>query len=174
LTPLCELALKYGTDKYPWYTPFYDSLLRDRRDSVRRVLEIGIGTIEAMSHVPDYKPGASLRMWRDYFPNAEIQGIDVDERVLFSEDRITTGLSVAIEDNTSPFDLIVDDASHLERHQIHSVNSFIPFVQPDGFYIIEDVNDPKALSPYLPAPHFSVSCIAPDSRLVGQCIVIPR
>jgi hypothetical protein len=173
MTPLCELALKYGTDKYPWYTPFYDSLLRDRRDSVRRVLEIGIGTPEAMSHVPNYKPGASLRMWRDYFPEASIIGVDIDDRVMFREDRITThfrGYAPASLD----FDLIIDDGSHQAEDQIRDAKDLISRVMRGGYYIIEDVNDPKALSPYLPAPHFSVSCIAPDSRLVGQCIVIPR
>src|SRR6185369_15852500 len=114
MTPLCELAQKYGTDKYPWYTPFYDLLLRDRRDSVRRVLEIGIGTPEAMSHVPNYKPGASLRMWRDYFPNAAIVGIDIVPSVCFRDVRIVTGIRIIPE----IYDLIVDDGSHEPEDQI--------------------------------------------------------
>src|SRR3546814_2496627 len=36
------------------------------------------------------KPGASLRVWRDYFPKAEIVGFDIDENILFQEDRIRT------------------------------------------------------------------------------------
>ena len=36
------------------------------------------------------QPGASLRMWKDYFPNASIFGCDIDRDVLFSEERIKT------------------------------------------------------------------------------------
>ena len=35
------------------------------------------------------KPGASLRVWRDYFYNAEIYGADID-KTNFSEKRIKT------------------------------------------------------------------------------------
>jgi len=51
MTELCQLATKYGTDKAGWYTPVYDLLLSGRRQQVKNVLEIGIGTVEAMSHV---------------------------------------------------------------------------------------------------------------------------
>jgi hypothetical protein len=34
-------------------------------------------------------PGASLRAWRDYFPNAEIYGADIDREILFEEERIS-------------------------------------------------------------------------------------
>ena len=33
---------------------------------------------------------ASLYMWQEYFPNAEIFGADVDKRILFNEGRIKT------------------------------------------------------------------------------------
>ena len=36
------------------------------------------------------KPGASLRVWRDYFPNAIIYGADIDKDILFAEERIKT------------------------------------------------------------------------------------
>ncbi len=82
LTDLCHLAEYYGTDKLGVYTPFYDLLFRDRREKVFKVLEIGIGTIKAMAHVKGYKAGASLRMWRDYFINAEILGLDNDNAAI--------------------------------------------------------------------------------------------
>jgi hypothetical protein len=37
------------------------------------------------------KPGASLYVWRDFFPNAYIFGADIDKEVLFNDKRITTG-----------------------------------------------------------------------------------
>ena len=86
MTRLCELAEKYGSDKTPsifhGYTPFYDELLKDR--DVKRVLEIGIGNVACMNHVKDYKPGASLRMWRDYFPKNFLR-VDNDPGVLFND-----------------------------------------------------------------------------------------
>ena len=43
------------------------------------MLEIGIGNVACMNHVKDYKPGASLRMWRDYFLEADdLRGTDSD------------------------------------------------------------------------------------------------
>ena len=36
------------------------------------------------------KPGASLKVWKDYFVNAQIFGADIDRNILFKEDRIET------------------------------------------------------------------------------------
>ena len=36
------------------------------------------------------KPGASLKVWKDYFKNAKIFGADIDKRILFQEERINT------------------------------------------------------------------------------------
>jgi hypothetical protein len=57
-----------------------------RRELVQKVLEIGVGTKASMGE--NYRPGSSLRMWRDFFPNAEIYGLDVDRSVLFVDERI--------------------------------------------------------------------------------------
>src|SRR6266481_3140055 len=82
MSKLCDLARKYGTDKADYYTKFYSLLLEHKRETARAVLEIGIGTPGAMSHVPNYKPGASLRMWQEYFPDAHIYGADKDREAL--------------------------------------------------------------------------------------------
>ena len=52
------------------------------------IFEVGLGTnnVDVPSNMgKDGKPGASLRAWRDYFPNA-----DIDTRILFKEDKIQT------------------------------------------------------------------------------------
>ena len=103
LARLCDL---YGSDKgeiatsghpYPWashsYSDLYELMFALRRSDVRRVLECGLGTNNpalASSMGAKGRPGASLRVWRDYFPNAEIVGIDIDGDVLFIEERIAT------------------------------------------------------------------------------------
>ena len=153
---LSTIAFKYGSDKCPAighrYTPEYHRLLEPMRASARLVLEIGIGNAPLMvplvgSH---YKPGASQRMWRDYFPNARIGGCDILRNVLFSEDRIQTFYadqsdaasltSLVVNDiRATQIDLIIDDGSHKKEHQIISFKTLWPYVCHDGFYIIEDV-----------------------------------
>jgi hypothetical protein len=120
MTELCKLAEKYGTDKLGAYTRFYGWFLKPFRESVRKVLEIGIGNVADMKHVPGYQPGASLRMWRDFFPNAAIHGIDIDPEVLMHDERIETFLVSQINPHQlaafgkehGPFDLIIDDGDH--------------------------------------------------------------
>jgi hypothetical protein len=156
---LSSLATKYGTDKAGCYAGLYDRLLRHQRYQVTNVLEIGIGTPALMSHVQDYRPGASLRMWEEYFPNARIVGWDNTPSVLFNEGRIQTRLV----DQTCPpqmlqavdcaFDLIVDDGSHKPEDQIRTALTLMPYVVPGGLYIIEDVNELQRVSKALPFEH---------------------
>src|ERR1035437_10277184 len=149
MTILCELAKKYRTDKLSKhnYTPIYFDMLKDRRESTKRVLEIGIGN-------EDYAAGglaigASLRMWEEFFPNAEIIGFDFDPKSMVNEGRI---LSVQCDQGSESslkeaiaivgegtFDLIVDDGSHMPDHQMLTAQMLLPLLSPDGFYVIEDV-----------------------------------
>lgn len=163
MTRLCELAEKYGSDKCPavfhGYTPFYDELLRGR--DVKRVLEIGIGSQATMPFVTDYKPGASLRMWRDYFPKAHIYGLDNDRTVLINElggihslccdQSSEKSLLLTAELLGGEFDLILDDGSHIVEHQALTANTFIPkLLAPNGVYIIEDIFERSRLYSLLP------------------------
>ena len=151
-TELCELATKHGTDKYNWhkYTPVYHRLLKDRRNDVRKVLEIGIGDPSSMSDPTGkpYVPGASLRMWQEYFPNAGIYSLDNNARLLINEGRIRSFwcdqgrwecLNNAIGKLGYEFDLIVDDGSHVPEHQVLTANVYNQLLAPQGLYIIEDV-----------------------------------
>ena len=165
LTPLCELAIKYGSDKCPKYghsyTPWYHQKFEPIRNEPLKILEIGIGNHELMAPIvgEDYKPGASLRMWAEYFPNAQITGLDIREDVLFQEGRIATFLfdqscpkSLEMLENSGfEFDIIIDDGSHdlgdmmLTQHFLWDV--------ADKYYIIEDVRTEylplfKAMHPY--------------------------
>lgn len=176
---LSSLAQKYGTDKFPSYTSFYDTLLRPHRHTITSVLEIGIGTVQSMSHVSGYQPGASLRLWRDYFPNAQILGVDIDERVLFQDERITTRMCNQanrehLKTLVGEYDLIVDDGSHHEEHQLLTFKYLFPSLRPGGFYIIEDVNFPEAVSHLIRHDHSIVLCRPHDSKESGQLILIRK
>jgi len=153
------LAKQYGVDKCPEinhnYTPTYHSVLNSTRSKILIFLEIGIGNIPLMAPIvgKSYKPGASLRMWRDYFPNASVIGCDIDKTVLFNDEhRIKTffadqsskvSLQNLIETDIKPpnnmVDIILDDGSHIKEHQILSFKTLWKYVKSGGFYIIEDV-----------------------------------
>lgn len=151
-TPLCELAIKYGTDKFfavnHYYTPFYYELLKDKRESFKKVLELGIGSPETMKHVKYYRAGASLRMWQEFFPKAQIYGADILPETMFAEDRIKTflcderkpeDLVKLVEQTGSDIDLFVDDANHDVRNQINTFKILMPLFKKEVIYVIEDV-----------------------------------
>jgi len=152
LTPLCKLAYKYKTDKCPQiahhYTPFYYELLKDRRESVKKVLELGIGYITVRNIKMGYIIGSSLYMWRDFFPNAQIYGIDIVPTSIFQDDRIETflydetkkeDLEDLIKKTGSDIDLLVDDGSHKTDDQIFAAKTLMPLLDKGVTYIIEDV-----------------------------------
>ncbi len=104
---------------------------------VRSVCEIGVGH------------GASLRMWADIFPHAEIVGIDIAPEYWFSEPRITVIIGDATYPETAysaaefaPFDLIVDDGSHDPRDVRATFANLSDFLKPNGLYVVEDVDWP--------------------------------
>jgi len=127
-----------------------------KKKQVKLLLEIGIGNITLMKSLTknDYKPGASLRMWRDYFNinNTQIIVCDILEDVLFSDERITTfqvdqnnveslnSLITKVKKIEEYADIIIDDGSHQEQHMITSYNELWKLLKPKGIYIIEDIN----------------------------------
>lgn len=151
MTELCELAIKHGTDKWPWhhYTPHYHEMFKDRRNAVKKVLEIGIGDVEGMSQIiPNYVPGASLRMWAEYFPYAQIYALDNVASILINEGRIHSfwcdqgdeeSLRNVILRIGTGFDLIVDDGCHIPEVQAMTARMLVPLLAPGGVYVIEDV-----------------------------------
>jgi hypothetical protein len=159
-TPLCELAYKHRADKCPQinhnYTPFYYELLKDKKQSIKKVLELGVGNFKCMNkYVDNYKVGASLFMWRDFFPNAQIYGADILPEVMFEDDRIQTFLCDETKeedlkkliDQTGPdIDLFIDDGSHNGWHQIFTCKTLMPLLKKDVMYIIEDVRSIRSVS----------------------------
>lgn len=162
-TELCELFLKHKADKCPAighsYSPHYNNILRHLQKEPISILEIGVGSLSAMrKHCGnDYEPGASLRAWRDFFPNAQVFGLDIDKTVLFESDRIkcfysdqadSESLHSAISEirkysnnHGLLFDIIIDDGSHQKSHMINSFETLSRYVKVNRFYIIEDIKN---------------------------------
>jgi len=164
LSPLDALFQRYGSDKSSvvhGYAKVYEALFEGIRPSVALFLEVGIGTVNpdgssSMSYLvknsvaPQYRPGASARAWRDYFPNAHVVSFDVDpDTMLTNEERITTYVC----DSTLPetkkmlqclhgpalFDVVIDDGDHNPDTQQLTLANLWPLVRPGGIYVVEDV-----------------------------------
>lgn len=134
---------KYNTDKgsgYHNYLRQYEPLLQSMRNKPIRILEIGVYN------------GGSILAWREAFPNAlSIVGVDITPSCKKYEDP-TKSIFIEIMDATNskniesisskygPFDLILDDGSHLNKHVIQSFEGFFPYLKDDGIYIVEDTN----------------------------------
>ncbi len=180
-TDLCLLALWHRSDKVPAlghnYTPFYHSMFSQRRHLVKKVLEIGIGFPETMP-IDNYKIGASLYMWRDYFMNAQIYGADIREDILINEDRIhsykvnqgqSTELFALIDKIGADFDLIVDDGSHKTDHQIISA---ITLAKYTSCYVIEDVQEPVVVKRALEEYGYTCAIHQFDPNKIDDCLVV--
>ena len=142
---LNDLGKKYGTDKADehhaykgmTYLDIYQRYMEHKRTEVKTFVEIGV------------RNGASLRMWKDYFPNATIYGIDIDPRCIqHKEDRIEIIIGDQNDDNflsslASKFDksidILLDDGSHITKHQIKTYNTLYKCVKKTGLFIIEDL-----------------------------------
>jgi hypothetical protein len=162
---LNELCDKYGSDKgtckdqtgvaYPFhnYTKVYAEIFNPIRNDSLNIFECGLGTnnVNIPSNMgADGKPGASLRMWRDYFLNSNIYGADIDKDILFEEDRIKTGYINQLKkstvdnffklfDNFTP-DIIIDDGLHTFEAAVGLYNSTFERLKNGGIYIIEDIS----------------------------------
>jgi len=145
----------YGTDKNrSGYTATYKELFEPIRNTCKAVLEIGIGTMDRsvvssfagnLSLFPHYLPGGSLRSWRDYFPGAQITGVDIASDCMFTEERIRTvmgdssGLGIlGLLDKQ--YDVIIDDGNHNPKYQMATLRNLKNLLSPNGIYVIEDIN----------------------------------
>ncbi len=166
LNSLCD---RHGSDKgevatsghpYPWpshsYADFIERLFGHCRHTVQAVFECGLGTADPS--IPGNmsrggRPGASLRVWRDYFVNATIIGADIDRSILFQEDRIATYWCDQTDPNAIAqlwsqvaiplFDLMIDDGLHTFEAGICLFEHSFHKLREGGIYVIEDVDMPR-------------------------------
>ncbi|MFF4923412.1 hypothetical protein ACFY4B_22760 [Kitasatospora sp. NPDC001261] len=139
------LSTRFGSDKWAdlhWYTQHYERHFARFRNAPVRVLEIGIGGYDA----PD-QGGASLRMWQRYFPAGLVLGLDIVPKPGVRGPRIATavgdqgdpGLLDDLGRRFGPFDIVIDDGSHLNAHVRASFTALFPHVRPGGLYVVEDL-----------------------------------
>jgi hypothetical protein len=120
------------------YIDVYDEVLTPYRIS-GNVLEIGISL------------GYSIKMWREYFINGMVAGVDVTIRPeandLLNNDKYkifhcdATKREFITQLNGLTFDVIIDDGSHYLHEQMQTFNLLKNSVNVGGIYIIEDIKD---------------------------------
>jgi demethylmacrocin O-methyltransferase len=139
------LAPRYYSDKWGglhWFTPHYTRHLAALRDKPVRVLEIGVG-----GYMTTTFGGGSLRMWRRFFTRGLVYGLDIFDKTVADQSRVKTLIGsqndpeylVRMAREYGPFDVIIDDGSHVNEHVRTSFRTLFPYLRSGGVYAIEDL-----------------------------------
>lgn len=129
------------------YLELYQKLLYRKKESAKLVLEVGIGDFGE-------KNGGSIKMWRDFFPNAVIYGLDIlpftrvmDE--LIQDERVFIYASTNAYDESffenhfltkkTSFDVLLDDGPHTIESMQQFIKLYSKVMAEDGILIIEDI-----------------------------------
>ena len=155
-TRMCRVMTRHESDKGRRghnYTTVYSALLGQYFKPPYRIFELGLGTsnpqlVSSMGVAG--RPGASLRGWRELFPNSLIYGADIDRASLFESDRIKTYYCNQLDTSAicglwsrpelaDGMDVIIEDGLHTFEANISFLEGSIQHVRPGGLYIIEDI-----------------------------------
>ena len=191
---LTDLMNYYGSDKGGFnkhhnFSDYYSTIFFDKKDKIKNILEVGLGTnnTKVPSNMgPQGRPLASLRAWRDYFSNANVYGADIDTEILKNEERIKTYYvdqtnAVSISElfkniGNINFDIIIDDGLHEYSANICLFENSFEFLSKKGIYIIEDVffKDKKKFFEYFKNRNynFSVIDIFHENNISNNCLII--
>ncbi len=124
-------------DKFEHYFPLYERHFSRFVGQAPRILEVGV------------QYGGSAEMWRKYFGDGTtIWGVDIEPRCVE-----TDYLEIVVGDQGDPefwksrfammqagFDLIIDDGSHDNPHQITTLAMTYGLLKDGGVYWCEDVH----------------------------------
>jgi len=129
--------------KLAHYLSIYSDLFARFLSKPVKILEIGV------------QHGGSLRLWENYFGADLLQwtGIDINPRCeslnqtrsnqrhqVFIGSQNDPRFLASVAQKRGPFDIIIDDGSHLSTHIITSFQSLVEHVTNEGLYIVEDVH----------------------------------
>lgn len=124
--------------KWDHYLDIYQRYLEPYRGTGAHILEIGV-----------FK-GGSLEIWREYFgTDARLTAIDnnpetrkvvdADTTVFVGEQGDPAFLN-SLRERVPPFDIVIDDGSHVSSDQIASFEGLFPHLNERGLYIVEDIH----------------------------------
>jgi len=123
-----------------------------------RILEIGLGCAPDGGMVQG-TPGGSARAWRYIFPSPafdlDLHIMEYDKKcaLKWSEENPEIATVHAGDQNSvndlnrvlqqsggAPFDVIIDDASHVNEHQINTAEHMMQYLAQGGIYVVEDIH----------------------------------
>ena len=138
---LKDIAYETGTDKKHTrhnFVAIYDELFKDIQHEPINFLEIGVYLCR------------SHNMWVEWFDKATIYGIDINDTrfnkydrkrlVLDNVDQGDKKALVKYGNRKGPWRVIIDDGSHINSHQKLTFETLWDYVEPGGYYIIEDTH----------------------------------
>jgi len=128
------------------YLDIYQNLFSEKRLNAKNILEIGISF------------GGSIKLWYDFFTNANIYGIDIANSAnsdqfnwndIINKNNIILYTSSDgynenffnnnIKNKNINFDIIIDDGDHNIDSMIKFIQLYSQILADDGILIIEDV-----------------------------------
>lgn len=156
MSSLIQLADNSLTDKGTQHTYLgvYEALFQSKKNTATDIIEVGIGCFFD-------KNGGSIKLWKDYFSNAQIHGIDIlpENRVI---DELIHDTKVSLYCLSNAYDLnfvvknfyhknikadvIIDDGEHSLDSMKKFLNLYLPILKDDGILVIEDVQDESWLN----------------------------
>jgi 23S rRNA U2552 (ribose-2'-O)-methylase RlmE/FtsJ len=102
------------------------------------ILEIGIYS------------GGSLEMWRSYFGDeSHIYGVDLEEvcktyeneyTSVFIGDQADRAFWASFKNQVGGIDIVIDDGEHNPEQQKVTLEEMLPFLNPGGVYVCEDIH----------------------------------
>ena len=119
------------------YLPIYEELFAPFRTTCSNILEVGIFD------------GGSMKLWHDYFPNANVYGFDLNmsrnkyvppPRVHLSEEDAYQ-VEVVKRFNPGSFDVVIDDGWHTLESMCAFAGLYHRLVRPGGYLIVEDLQE---------------------------------
>ena len=139
---LCLIRKKYDADKTQLKmnvnTFYYDSIFKNIKNDNLNILEFGIFE------------GASLLMWKEYFCNSKIVGLDNNINyinkmkeenfdVSFVDVNDDNNISLTLKNLNMMFDIIIEDTTHQIDDQIRVIKNSVEYLKPGGVIIIENI-----------------------------------
>lgn len=138
---LTDIFIKHGTDKTGVE---YGELFEPLRHKKIRVFEMGV------AGYPNYKPGASIRAWKEYFthPETEVYAGDIDPTIcdgktIFEVDQMNPEQVKALFDKLGKFDIIIDDGLHTTPAAQKFFDASRGYLKENGIYVVDDIENFK-------------------------------
>ena len=145
------IGATYGTDKFfghEYIQKVYNKLLAPIKNDVKLLAEIGV------------YDGNSLRMWKRYFRDARIVGLDFNPIVVANNiancevylcDQSNVDQLESCKEKIQDADVILDDGTHRMFDQQKTFAMLFKVLKPGGIYILEDL-------------HTSIECKMPEKN----------